>query len=305
MKFLGAASLFARFALETSGDAGKGLWQDGAVQSRLTWNGLDIAIENPAGSIREGVGPTGKPWRTELTCDYGYFEGYDGVDGDRLDVLLGPELTCPKVFIVHQKAQGGHSYDEAKVVIGCKDLAQAHALYLSNYQEGWEVNIHRIDALDVAGFQAWLAAGKNLEPPQGFFADFSAAHFSADTSAFVLVPARLSRAGSYPDKGIELTEADFDRVSASVSEERPIPMNLAHLKRGSVLDGAGLGEIRRAWRKGGELWGEIAVPQWLATLAKERGLKLPVSAEWDKRSKTLQGCAWERTPRIEDAGALI
>lgn len=308
--FFTAAKLFARFALESAGDQGIGTWQDGIVQYRLTWNGLDISIESPKGSIREGVDKNGKPWRTTMQCDYGYFEGYEGFDGDKLDVLLGPELTCPQVFVIHQKKQGEHAFDECKVVIGCESLPQAHALYLSNYQEGWEVNIHSIESFDVVGFKAWLDMGNGQDQPSTFFtkdrsfaADFSTADFSA--SPYVTVPARLSRVGSYADKGIELTESDFDRVALSVSDANPVPMNLAHLRRGSVLDDAGLGEIRRTWRKGRELWGEIAVPQWLASLARDRGLKLPVSAEWDIKTKTLRGCAWERTPRIEDAQALL
>ncbi len=136
-----------------------------------------------------------------------------------------------------------------------------------------------------------------------FFADFSTADFTAGT--FVNVPALLSRTGNYTDKGIHLTAADFDRAVKSVSPSSPVKMNMAHLRRGSVLDDAGLGEIHRTWRQGQELWGEIAVPQWLASLARERGLKLPVSAEWDIKTKTLRGCAWERTPRIEDARALL
>lgn len=152
--------------------------------------------------------------------------------------------------------------------------------------------------------------GSHNEPVDGklaleadFYADFTRADFNA--GEFVTVPALLSRAGNYADKGIALTPADFDRAARSVSPSAPVPMNLAHLRRGSVLDDAGLGEIQRAWRRGDELWGEIAVPQWLAKLARERGLKLPVSAEWDIKTKTLRGCAWERTPRIEDAQALL
>lgn len=152
---------------------------------------------------------------------------------------------------------------------------------------------------------AGLAAKKSPErpAPRMGFADFSTADFTE--GAFVTVPALLSRAGNYSDKGIHLTRADFDRAAASVSPSSPVKMNMAHLRRGSVLDGAGLGEIHRTWRRGDELWGEIAVPQWLASLARERGLKMPVSAEWDIKTKTLRGCAWERTPRIEDARAVL
>ncbi len=135
----------------------------------------------------------------------------------------------------------------------------------------------------------WGAAPLGGSMPHGklalesnFFADFSTADFSDGT---VTVPALLSRTGNYADKGIHLTAADFDRAAASVSPASPVRMNMAHLRRGSVLDDAGLGEIQRTWRRGDELWGEIAVPQWLASLARERGLKLPVS------SKCLAACS--------------
>jgi len=141
------------------------------------------------------------------------------------------------------------------------------------------------------------------ERDQQGFVDFSRADFSE--GEHVVVPALLSRTGNYADKGIELTRQDFDRASRYVSPASAVPMNMAHLRRGTVLDGAGLGQIERTWRRGDELWGEISVPKWLASLARERGLKLPVSAEWDIKTKTLKGCAWERTPRIEDAKALL
>lgn len=340
------------------------------AKGRFAWNGLKIAIENPAGSLREGVNARGVPWRTRMTCDYGYFTEYGGADGDRLDVLIGPDLLQDKVFVVDQKDVNG-DFDEAKVVIGCTDIAEAHALYLSNYQEGWEVNIQNITPLTLTEFKAWLERGEGEQsrsvfqgsaeptrkaieaarrervnasdtfcpdcgavyewadagerdeeqgacnrcgshhpPVEGklalggdFFADFSRADFNA--GEFVTVPALISRAGNYADKGIELTRADFDRTARMVSPESPISMNLAHLRRGSVLDDAGLGQIQRTWRRGDELWGEIAVPKWLASLARDRGLRLPVSAEWDIKTKTLRGCAWERTPRIGDARAVI
>jgi hypothetical protein len=117
----------------------------------------------------------------------------------------------------------------------------------------------------------------------------------------ITVPARLSRAGDYPDKGISLTVADFDAAAAQVSADKPVAMNMAHVSRGTILDGL-LGRIERVYRQGEELWGDVAVPSWLASVAREAGItRLPLSAEWDRSTKRLTGCAWEKHPRIPDA----
>lgn len=322
ISFFTAARLFARFAVEESARMDARYATDPAptpaqrksgkyAKGTFVWNGLTIAIENPVGSLREGVTPQGIPWRTRMTCDYGYFTQYGGADGDELDVLIGPDLTRESVFVVDQKTPGTGDFDEAKVVIGCADIAEAHALYLSNYQEGWEVNIRNITPMTLDGFKKWLEDGEGAEARSMFHVDFTKVELGSFTGAdfsagdFVTVPALLSRAGHYADKGIELTRQDFDRAARYVSPTSAVPMNMAHLRRGTVLDDAGLGQIERTWRRGDELWGEIAVPKWLASLARERGLKLPVSAEWDIKTKTLKGCAWERTPRIEDAKAQL
>ena len=44
--------------------------------------GLDVSIENPAGSERSGVGRDGKPWSTTMEAHYGYIRGSEGRDGE-------------------------------------------------------------------------------------------------------------------------------------------------------------------------------------------------------------------------------
>lgn len=41
-------------------------------KGKFWWNGLQIAIENPKGSIRRGKGENGKEWKVELQDHYGY-----------------------------------------------------------------------------------------------------------------------------------------------------------------------------------------------------------------------------------------
>lgn len=104
---------------------------------RIRWHGLEIAIENPAGSVRRGKG-----WETKMVCDYGYVCRSEAVDGDEVDVYLGPELeTAPMVYVVHQRKKGSpdanewRDYDEDKVMLGQPSEAAARAAYLKHYDD--------------------------------------------------------------------------------------------------------------------------------------------------------------------------
>lgn len=99
---------------------------------RVRWQGLEIAIENPAGSVREGKG-----WRTKMKYDYGYVCRSEAVDGDEVDVYLGPELdTAPTVYVVHQRKYGDWKrYDEDKCMLGFPSEAAARAAYLEHYDD--------------------------------------------------------------------------------------------------------------------------------------------------------------------------
>lgn len=99
---------------------------------RVQWHGLEIAIENPAGSVREGKG-----WRTKMKYDYGYICRSEAVDGDEVDVYLGPDLdTAKTVYVVHQRKYGDwKKYDEDKAMLGFPNEAAARAAYLAHYDD--------------------------------------------------------------------------------------------------------------------------------------------------------------------------
>jgi hypothetical protein len=78
--------------------------------------GLDISIENPAGSVRSGVGPDGTPWDVVMHDHYGYIRGTVGRDKDHIDAFVGPNPESTRAFVVDQvdpghrqvrRAQGG------------------------------------------------------------------------------------------------------------------------------------------------------------------------------------------------------
>lgn len=104
---------------------------------RVRWQGLEIAIENPAGSTRRGKKPNGTEWATKMRHDYGYVCRSEGVDGDEVDVFLGPELdTAPTVYVVHQrKVDDWEKYDEDKCMVGFPSEEAAREAFLANYDD--------------------------------------------------------------------------------------------------------------------------------------------------------------------------
>ncbi len=104
------------------------------------YKGLNIDIENLAGSIREGTDANGKKWKTEFKrAHYGEIRGSKGVDGDPLDVYLAAEPTDSNIaYIIHQNHPGNHpdkagQWDEDKVVLGVTSPEAAKELYLQHY----------------------------------------------------------------------------------------------------------------------------------------------------------------------------
>lgn len=67
---------------------------------KLSWRGLTISIENEAGSVRHGTDRDGKTWETRMRFPYGYFNRTEGVDGDQVDVFVGPDLEAARPMLL-------------------------------------------------------------------------------------------------------------------------------------------------------------------------------------------------------------
>ena len=126
---------------------------------RSDWNGLTIAIENPAGTVREGVDETGKKWRTVFKYDYGEIVGTEGNDGDPVDVYMGLTPDAPEVYIVRQmKRKKWDVYDEDKCYLNFDSMESAKAAYLAHYDDPRFFG--GIIAMPVAEFVAKVMATK-------------------------------------------------------------------------------------------------------------------------------------------------
>ena len=103
------------------------------LQGRTTYAGMNISIENKAGSYRTGKDPDGHKWKTKLHQDYGYIRGTVGHDKDHVDCFIGNAPDSQKVYIIHQKDIKTGKYDEDKVMLGWSDKKTAVVDYLKNY----------------------------------------------------------------------------------------------------------------------------------------------------------------------------
>jgi len=144
-------------------------------------HGLDISIENPAGSVRSGVSPDGKKWKTELKHHYGYIRGTVGKDKDHIDVFIGENPDSRKVFIVNQIDPETGRFDEHKVMLGFDSEAEARKGYLANYDSTGKDRIGSIVEMDIDDSKAWLKNGdtkkaaeqekKSPEPQNAIFTE--------------------------------------------------------------------------------------------------------------------------------------
>ncbi|MGI6295474.1 MAG: hypothetical protein ACOX3G_05245 [Armatimonadota bacterium] len=106
--------------------------------------------------------------------------------------------------------------------------------------------------------------------------------------------AKLFEAGSYPDRGIEITEEDLDRIIANTTDA---PLRIEH--SATPFDGA-LGVLRSVYRKGRELFGKLCFTKAAWELVKAANAKrLSVAILKDKSG--ISEVSLVREPRIADA----
>lgn len=128
-------------------------------KGHINLQGLDISIENPAGSLRKGVDDSGKAWETKLAHHYGYIKGTVGKDKDHVDVFIGPNPESDRVFVVDQIDPKTGKLDEHKVMLGFTSEEEARSGYLANYDQSGPGRIGALAATSIGQFHRWLKHG--------------------------------------------------------------------------------------------------------------------------------------------------
>jgi diguanylate cyclase (GGDEF)-like protein len=127
-------------------------------------DGMDISIENPAGSTRSGTDKDGKAWSQTMNHDYGYIRGTTGKDKDHVDVFIKPgSQEGGPVFVVDQVDPKTGKFDEHKAMVGFGSQDEARQAYLSNYEPGWK-GLGSITEMPMEAFKEWAYSSKTKKP---------------------------------------------------------------------------------------------------------------------------------------------
>lgn len=122
----------------------------------IDFQGIQIDVENKAGSERKGVSPSGKPWSTRMFSHYGEIRGTEGVDGDKLDVYVGPNHDASLVVVIHQYEPETGQYDEDKVMIGFDSVEEAIGAYKKQYDRPGFYREGEHTAMPIGQFWRWV-----------------------------------------------------------------------------------------------------------------------------------------------------
>ncbi len=98
------------------------------IAKKLTFQGIDLRIDRPAGFVQTGKDEHGQTWERTYKVDYGFIPGTEGGDGEGLDVYVGPNAEAHLAhWIIQRKSDG--SFDEFKLMLGFDDQRSARSMW--------------------------------------------------------------------------------------------------------------------------------------------------------------------------------
>lgn len=116
-----------------------------SLEDKYPFQGLQLSIENKAGSTRHWKAEDGTEGDTKMVFDYGYIRGTLGADEDHLDCYVGPNKDSQIVFIIHQIKPDTKQHDEDKVMLGFDSEKEAKEAYLKHIPEKFFGSITMMD----------------------------------------------------------------------------------------------------------------------------------------------------------------
>jgi hypothetical protein len=144
--FIGAAA---------NGTARPARHRDGQPVSIVETHGFTVHIDRHAGTVYEGVGADGHPFRVVQQVPYGFLPGVIGDDGEDYDVYAGPRQDAERVYVVTQcRAATGH-YDEQKAMLGFESAEAAATCYGAHTAPAM---LGRMGSLPLDAFRAQVQA---------------------------------------------------------------------------------------------------------------------------------------------------
>lgn len=107
------------------------------LQGRVTFRGLPISIETAKGNYRHWTdAATGEAGKTRMRFAYGYIRRTKGLDGDHVDVFVGPNEKADSVYVIMtNKAPDFKEPDEEKCMLGFNTAAEAKDAFMVHYNK--------------------------------------------------------------------------------------------------------------------------------------------------------------------------
>lgn len=139
-------------------------------KGHVSFQGLQISIENAPGSTRGHRTGSTVDWSTVLPAAYGYIRGTIGADGSQLDILMGHDVDSKVVFVIDQnklsnKKKKFKGFDEHKVLLGYDNLKDAIHDYLKANSDGQGPRrMGTVVQMSMAQFKDWLKSGETHSP---------------------------------------------------------------------------------------------------------------------------------------------
>jgi phage-related protein (TIGR01555 family) len=122
---------------------------------KTKFQGLNIGVENPRGTIRKGMNLDGSQWQAKMSHHYGFIKNVMGADGDFLDCFVGPNAASDKVYVVHQNDPNTGQFDECKCMLGFDSEDDAKKGYFDSFNQGWN-GFDNIVELSMDEFKQWI-----------------------------------------------------------------------------------------------------------------------------------------------------
>lgn len=160
------------------------------IPKKFKWQGMDVSIESPAGSVRNWYDPFEKrAGVTLMLCDYGYLRGTTGADGDQVDVYFGPHASsAAEVYVIRQlKGPDFRYYDEDKCMIGYDSEQDAVDAYHAHYDD--KRFLGAVESFPVDVFVAAVKRTRKAPTPVGGWANLNVQRRASDMKD--AVPQRL------------------------------------------------------------------------------------------------------------------
>ena len=125
--------------------------------------GMQIAVEQRAGTIRQGDG-----WSVVMPADYGYIRRVGSAEGPQewLDCFVGPNHSSREVWVVDAVNPDTEAFDEHKVLLGFNNSREAVDCFQRAYDDGAARRIGAIThfSMDELRWKNWLASGDKKRP---------------------------------------------------------------------------------------------------------------------------------------------